>query len=171
MKDFYIAFRTYLLTAVPTIAHCRMWNNQLDYMESGEQIPFLFPAVFVDFSNIEFSDLGAKWQTTNLQMDLHICSEMWNGANQEENLDIFDLKDEIYHAIGQVKMGNSTPLMRISENTDVTHNNIYHYIQSWTLSLTDNSQEAFIELTNILLNLTAIREITNYDLMTKPKYE
>jgi hypothetical protein len=171
MKDFYIALKAYLLATVPSIQHIRMWNNQLDFMESGEQIPFLFPAVFVDFSTIEFSDVGDKWQTINLEMNLHICSELWNDTDQEENLIVFDLKDEIYKALGQVKIDNSTPLVRILEQTDTTHTNIYHYIQTWSFSITDNSQETWIELTNVLLNLTAIREITNYDLMTKPKYE
>lgn len=171
MKDFYIALKAFLLASVTDIKHVRMWNNQIDFMEQGNQIPFLFPAVFVDYRNIEFSDVGDKWQTTNIEMDLHICSELWNDTDQEENLIVFDLKESIYKALGQVKISNSTPLVRIAETTDTTHTNIYHYIQTWTFSITENSQQSWIELTNILLDLTAQIEITNYQLMTKPKYE
>ena len=171
MKEFYLALKTYLLAQVPTILHLRMWNSQLGYMETGEQIPFLFPAVFVDFSNIDYSDLGNKWQNGTLQVDLHICDEMWNGAYEEENLEVFDLKELIYKALSQTKLGLSAPITRINEQTDPTHTNIYHYIQSYRVEIVDNAEGTIIELTNVLLNLTATRQITNHDLMTKPKYE
>lgn len=171
MKEFYLALRTYLLAQVTDILHLRMWNNQLDYMESGEQIPFNFPAVFVDFSNIEYFDLGNKWQNGTLQVDLHICDEMWNGADQEENLQIFDLKELIYKSLSQIQLDTASPITRIAEQTDTTHTNIYHYIQSYKVEIVANAEGTIIELTDILLNLTAVREITNYDLMTKPKYE
>jgi hypothetical protein len=170
MKELYLLLKAYLEVSVPALKHVRLWNNQLVYQEAGTQIPFAYPAVFIEFQNVEYTDLQNFQQSANMDLVLHICNEVWNTSSQEEQLDIFDLKDDIFKAISQIKLGLAGNLTRTREFPDIEHTNIYHLQQHWSVTYAETSANRPTQIIEVLLDLTKQIEISNYDLMTKKQY-
>lgn len=139
MKSVYLAIRSKIETDLPAIKHVRVWNNQLQFIEEQTQIPFLFPAVFVEFLDVAYTQLGGGIQEGLCRLRLHICSEFWNGEDQEENLEVFDIKDSVYRLLNNWKSTTSqtVPFLRTSEEQDTSHTNIYHFIQDYEVRFND----------------------------------
>jgi hypothetical protein len=170
MKELYLLLKAYLETSVPTLKHVRLWNNQLEYMEAGIQVPFAFPAIFIEFQNVEYTDLQNFQQQAEMDLILHICNEVWNTSNQEEQLDIFDLKDEIFASMSQIKLGKGGSVTRVREFPDNEHTNVYHLQQHWRVTYAETSANRATEIISVLLDLTKQIDVSNYDLMTKEQY-
>ncbi len=136
MRTLYSEIREQLEGEIDGV-HVRLWNNQLELLKTGEQIPFQFPAVFIDFPFIEWAQMGKGTQNSVLTIRIHICFESFQTAENEEDLDIFDLREEVYLALQDFKPTSAGKLMRISEQTDTKHSNIYHWIMDYNTSYQD----------------------------------
>ena len=115
---------------VKTIA---LWRNQLE--RESEEIPFLYPAVFVEFLTSNYMEGSSKaYQTMEMTVRLHICFESY----LTEDLDILILCQQIYSAL-QLKSFYSTTMhcgtmKRRSEEQNFDHPNIQDFIQSYDVS-------------------------------------
>lgn len=137
MRVLYNELRAQLETEI-TGLHVRLWNNQVKLSEEGEQIPFKFPAVFIDFPTIEWAQMGKGVQNSDrLIVRLYICSESFHTAENEEDLEIFTLRENVFMAIQDFKPTSSGKLIRKAEQTDPNHTNIY----TWVMDYETNFQE------------------------------
>lgn len=66
----------------PIFKHCDLWNRQVEFME--QETPFETPAVFVEFTNIEWRTLGQHVQDADLTVRLHIVTPWY--ANTASNV-------------------------------------------------------------------------------------
>lgn len=121
-----------------SVTFVRLWNNQIQLSEDGQQIPFPFPACFIDFPLIEWAQRGKGTQNSDLTIRIHICFESFHTDKNEEDLALFDLREEVYLALQDFKPTNAGKLLRISEQTDTRHSNIYHWIMDFTTTYMDS---------------------------------
>jgi hypothetical protein len=142
MRTLYTDIRTQLETEIPGI-HVRLWNNQIKLSEEGEQIPFLFPAVFIDFPYIQWAQGGKGTQRTQepLIIRLYICFESFATAENEEDLDMFDLRQKVYLAVQDFKPTQAGKLMRVAEQTDPNHTNVYMWVMDFNTTYMDKVAE------------------------------
>ena len=136
MKLFYQELREQIEQNT-TVQHVRLWNNQINLSEKGEQIPYQLPGVFIDFPNIEWATLSKGTLTCTLITRLYIVFESFTTDENEEDLDMFDLRDEVYLAVTNFKPTQSTKLMRTTEQTDPNHTNTYVWTMDFTCQYND----------------------------------
>jgi len=115
---------------IKTIA---LWRNQLE--REYEEIPFLFPAVFIEFLTSNYNESSSKaYQTLNMTVRLHICFESY----KTEDLDILILTQEIYSALQQKSYSNTNMhfgvMKRRNEEQNFDHPNIQDFIQDYEVS-------------------------------------
>lgn len=137
MKELYQLIRARIEGSCPSIKHVRLFNNQFSCMENQEQIPFPFPCVFIEFANdIAWIQQGNGVQfAQDLQITLHIGHEFYNGADQEENLIIFDIRNEVFTAMQGFTGAGITNMVRVSERVSTDYTNIYIFQQNYNTNL------------------------------------
>jgi hypothetical protein len=138
MRSLYTEIRAKLEAEISGV-HVRLWNNQVEFSEAGEQILFTYPAVFIDFPNIPWKQGGKGTQRTDEEffIRLHICSENTNTSEGEEDLAVFDLRDQVYLAVQDFKPTQSGKLMRSNEGMDTKHTNVYEWIMDFKATFQD----------------------------------
>jgi hypothetical protein len=119
--------------------HVRLWNNQVRLSEEGQQIPFQFPAVFIDFPSISWKSLGKGTQITDegFTVRLYICFSSFHTSENEEDLEVFTLRSEVYLALQDYKVTGGGKLDRISEATDTSHTGMYMWVMDFKTSYQD----------------------------------
>ena len=71
----------------PLFKHCDLWNRQVEFLE--QETPFETPAVFVEFTNIEWRTLGQHVQEADLTVRFHIVTPWYaNTASNVQNADV-----------------------------------------------------------------------------------
>jgi hypothetical protein len=137
MRTLYSEIRTQLEAEISGV-HVRLWNNQLQLSEEGQQIPFSFPAVFIDFPTIEWAQMGKGVQNADrLIIRFYICYSSFHTDENEEDLEVFTLRENVFLALQDYKPTSSGKLQRIAEQTDPRHTNVY----VWVMDYQTNFQE------------------------------
>lgn len=151
MKKFFQALYIQLMT-VQGIAHCRMWNNQLQRILEGKMNLFDCPAVFIEFITAETNknSMGGGVQIFSpVIFKLHILHKQLDAGDGtfDQNLDVYDFKDLVYKKVAKFQPGildNTNPIgscERTSEEQDYAHHFVYHYIQTYQTSFVDFGAE------------------------------
>lgn len=141
MKALIQAIKTQLAT-VTELKTIRVYNNQFDLVEDQQIYSFAWPCAFIEIVNEQPAhQLGAGFQVFDpVIVRIHIGHEYYNGdGTQEENLDVFDLKDKVYKALQKFEPDGASAFFRSAENQDYTHTNLYHYIMDFTTTWIDSS--------------------------------
>lgn len=136
MKLFYQELRA-AIEQNTSAQHVRLWNNQINLSEKGEQIPFLFPAVFIDFPSILWTQIGQGRQNAQLTTRVYCVYESFATDENEEDLTVFDFFNDVYLAVQDFKPTQSGKLQRISEQTDIVHTNIYVWVMDFLSTYTN----------------------------------
>lgn len=136
MKLFYQELRT-AIEANTSAQHVRLWNNQIELSEKAQQIPFQFPAVFIDFPSILWTQIGQGRQNAQLTTRIYCVYESFATDENEEDLDVFDFFNQVYLAVQDFKPTQSGKLQRVSENTDPNHTSIYVWTMDFLSTYTD----------------------------------
>lgn len=137
MKSIYTELRAQIEENT-SVTHVRLWNNQIQLSEKEEQIPFEFPAVFIDFPTIEWGQMGKGTQTADrLIVRLYICFESFHTAENEEDLAVFDLRQEVFLAAQDCKLTEAGKLQRVAEQTDPNHTNVYMWVMDFVTNYQD----------------------------------
>ena len=135
------------INTVQGVNFVAVWNNQLSDIESGDVYSFPFPAVFIDIQDYNINDIGNGVQVyEDLIINIHIVTEFYNNSvyeAQEQNLDIFDLKQDIFKALYLFEPNNAVAFTRLGEQQDKDYTNLYHFIQSYKTNLLDNSGKIY----------------------------
>jgi len=157
MKNAFIALQAQLLTALSSLGvnYIRMWNNQLERLLNGEISDFALmnesgdtPAILIEFvgpSTIE--TLGNGDQLYNpFDIKIHILHQFYNASDgtQDQDLKVLDIAQGVYDAFngwmsGTVAFGQ---FIRISEEWDYDHPDVYHFIQTYRTTFVDSTLNA-----------------------------
>ena len=136
---------TYTITSDPLIKFCQVWNDQLKWEMEGQLYDYLKPAVFIEFDSPNpISQLGNGVQQFDpLMVRLHIIHEYYNAIDgngvQEQNLEVFAVKQRIYQMIQKFEPDYAVAFVRSSEQQQYDHNMLYHYVQEYKTNFIDNS--------------------------------
>ena len=134
--------------AVTIVKTCGHWNNQFDRI--NEEIQFIFPAVFIEFSNLEWkTNMGVdqvnhtRQGEANCDVTLHIGL-----TNLKDEVDSFpeDLAiiDSIYDQINEFQdtvSNQFTPLKRTTETDDTNKSNLRHWTVTFNTTLHEKGYE------------------------------
>lgn len=115
------------LRTIPELKLVTIWNNQFNYIDSGEIYSFPMPCAFLEINENGYEQLGNGYQATDLILKIHIGQDFYNGSNIDENLTIFVLRDLIVKKLSLFKPTTAGALVKISEKQDFEHSNVYHY--------------------------------------------
>ncbi len=141
MRVLYEELREQLEDSI-TGVHVRLWNNQVRLSEEGQQIPFTFPAVFIDFPTIVWQQMGKGVQNTEVMVvRLYVCYESFHTSENEEDLEIFTLREDVYMALQDFKPTASSKLQRIAEQTDPNHTNVYVWVMDYQTNLQETEAQ------------------------------
>jgi hypothetical protein len=160
MKALYQELRA-RLESETSAEHVRLWNNQMELLEKNEQIPFQFPAIFIDFLDINWRQLGKGTQIADLTVRFYVCFSSFHTTENEEDVTMFDLVQEVYLVLQDYKPSMGGKLTKTREETDTRHTNMYVWIMDYTTTYQDvvaqnprNSTEA--EITTLTLSTDLI---------------
>jgi len=104
-----------------------VWNNQLEYIENGQNYSLPLPGAFVELVTDNFGQLGEGYQGVDLKINIHIIQEFYNSDNIDEDLTIYNLRDSIVRSLSLWKASKTGYFTKIDEYQDYDHNNVYHY--------------------------------------------
>lgn len=136
MKQLYLDIKTQLEAQATDIVFIQLYNNQFALLKSGNAT-FARPAVFVEFIVNSIMQLGGGIQLYDLTVRLHICHDFLNGDNMGEDLDVYDLAEEVYAAMQAFETTGSSAFVRIGEKDDDDYTNIYHYMMDFGTTYID----------------------------------
>ena len=141
-STFFNEIQTQLTTVLPNL-YVRLFKNQFDELEDGDNYSFPFPCCFIEFiSNEHIKQLGNGVQLYDpLIVRLHIGNVEYDSADgqMDQNLSILSLKDQIFTILQKWKSTKSSIFIRTDEQMHVQHDQVSVFIQEYTMNLTDDS--------------------------------
>jgi hypothetical protein len=143
MKALFQAIEAKIKAELTDVKFVNPWNNQVNQVEDGSIYSFPMPAIFIDFGMPdEIKQLGNGVQIHDpLIVEIHIVQEFYHdGENMERNLDIFDLRTDVYKALQKFEPSGAVQFIRFEEEHDKEHTDVYHYIQKYRTNYIDQSR-------------------------------
>lgn len=119
----------------------RIWNNQLAWEEQGKLYNYLKPAVFLEvINNVQYDELGLGMQSADVGWRIHLIDEFYDAQDGtlEQDLQIFDLRDQVVALLSLYEPTACGPLVRTAEGQDYEHKNLYHYVIDFICNFTDS---------------------------------
>lgn len=126
---------------IPEFKFVRIWNNQLEQIEEGATYSFPMPCCFVEIlTPNEYTPIGRGYGTGELIVRIHIGHEEYDSLAQtyEQNFNVFTLRNKVVNIINNLQPIATSSLMRVSEQQDFIHTNIYHYIVDFRCAFIDS---------------------------------
>lgn len=133
------------LANVSGVEHVGLWNNQLQYIEKEQ--PFNTPAVFVEFSPIQWQHLLHGVREAAVTVTLHVVTDSRVGT-WADVINVFDLLDCInaaLHGLHSVSplggQGGSVmdALTLTTSTTDHNFDELRDDVETYQCHVTDNS--------------------------------
>jgi hypothetical protein len=104
-----------------------IWNNHFEYLKDGSIYHIPMPCALVEVQTNDTQSIGGFIQGSDLNITIHIGQEFYNGTNIDENFSIFQLRDLVVNSISHFKSTKSSVFIKVSEEQDFEHSNVYHY--------------------------------------------
>lgn len=126
MKDLFEFIQAAILTRVPEIKTCKLWNNQTTrVMLTKDEDPFAFPAVFVEFITEEVQSFCLGIKNVSLTVRFRFAIEGYK-FERLENLDFCDTFDA---AVTGLRGNEADPVQfstmtESSEQMDTDHDQV-----------------------------------------------
>lgn len=121
--------------------YSRIWNNQFEKLELGTIEAFPFPCAFVEvvLPN-EYNALSSGISASDVTFRIHIGQTEYDAQDGRlsENKSIFDLRDEVVKLLTNFYPTACSGMMRVSEEQDYKHTNIYHYVVDFVSHFIDD---------------------------------
>lgn len=142
--------------------YARIWNNQIKEEDSGKLYIFPKPATFLEIINeAKYEEIGCGFQSCDLGLRIHLVHEFYNNDGTfEQDLSIFDLRDNIVSLLSFYTPTACGPMIRTGESQDHTHSNIYHYIIDFITNFTDSKGSVYDPATGRYLYSTPPTDLT-----------
>lgn len=145
-EPLYTAIKAQIFAQIPECKFVAMWNDQVDRMQEGKDYSFQSPAIFVELPDeAQCDQVGGGVRVFDpLPITLHIVDVRLDNMDgtMEQNFEVFTVKQKCYGSFQLFKTPGSSPFNCTSETTDKNHNNIYHFLQVFTTTWTDQQQAA-----------------------------
>ncbi len=127
--ELYTALKAEIKNQIPEIKHVGLFNNQFVHSNGAErdEHPFLYPCVFIEFSNQVFTDLLVGVQEVELIVSTHLGFESY----KDEDTDILRIKQDLYSVVQRFRNEYFARLTRVAERQDFDHNNIQVYVTDY----------------------------------------
>lgn len=147
---------------VPLFA--RVWNNQVEYSKTGELQVFQTPAVFLEWMTNEGGNIGQNYNGNDVTLRFHLVHVNYNTEGSfEQDLVVFDLRDTVCALLNRHKYIHLSPLQKVIEQQEFTHDNIYHYTIDYNTHFVDTIDDAIsADLTVSVPPLTIRLDATVY---------
>lgn len=126
--------------------YARMWNNQLKDQAEGKTYSFPFPCSFLELINpTNYNRLGNGIDESDVVWRIHLAHEQLDAMDGtfEQDLTIFDLRDSIVALLSGFKPTGCGSMVRIHEEQDYNHDNIYHYMIDFICGFIDSKGSPF----------------------------
>lgn len=138
------------LEAITGVKHVALWNNQIEH--ERQEIPFLYPAIFIEFMPSNYRDKGraATSQEYDMNVRLRICFEEY----KQTDVEILTLVDSVWQKMHKKQYGTFGQLLRRNEEQDYDHPNIQQYIQDYATLGNENLIDTDITHT-VTLNINS----------------
>lgn len=152
----YNALKTQIET-LTELQYVSLWNNQ--FVREEENVTFGFPCVFIEFTNINYSDYLQGNQKFQMDVNIHIGFQ----SKATEDTDILRLKQDVQAVIHFFQQGYNTKMLRRAEAQNFDHDNVQEYIITYAVSGKDFTTDKLpsTEVTVTDLDLTLEPQISN----------
>lgn len=121
----------------------RVWNNQVDFIRGGQLEVFQTPACFLELIMQDGGNMGQNYNGNDVIIRWHLVQYNYNTEGSfEQNLLIFDLRDLVVACFNRFKTDHLSPLQKVNENQDSSHDNIYHYTIDFSTHFVDSLDDA-----------------------------
>lgn len=128
------------LRTIPELQHVQIWNNQFALLEEGAEFAFPFPCAFAEFNFLDgFGQLGSNYQGSDVEVKIHLGNDFYNGAQFDDNFNIFTLRDLVVKSMAGFKPTGTGNLFKIQEEQDFDHSNVYHYTLTYKAHFIDST--------------------------------
>jgi len=123
----------------------RIWNNQLRDIKEGKSYEWPRPAAFVEvISPATFEIIGLGIRAVDLGIRIHLIHDYYNmDGSMEQDLIIFDLRDQLIAAMSQYCPTACGPLNCTHEEQDYDHDNLYHYVCEFVCNFIDSKGSVY----------------------------
>jgi len=155
-KLIYQEIKARITSEIPAVKTFRLWNNQVsnDNIENA----FNYPAIFLEFADLEYINEQAGLQTIIGAIRLHIVQEEYRTEN-ELNLDFVD---QVAKAVNGYQTDTIIkPLIRTSEQQDINHDQLIIWEQDYDFKANDCTSSKYnggIEIAGGVIDLEAKRD-------------
>lgn len=148
-KELLSALKTLLVTILNNDSQpcwIAMWNNQVEKLKQTDEegnplYPINLPGIFLEIeAPTDIQQLGNGVQLYDFRFNLHIVDNQADAGDEEgvdQNMAIFDIKKSVFTLLQGQWVDKFGQFVRVSEIQDYEHNNVYHFIQSYTSNYTD----------------------------------
>lgn len=130
--------------------HVNVWNNQLDEDEQA----FTLPACFIEIeNNLNPQQLTTGGQILDIIVNFHVINEYY----QSNNIDIYNLKNNIYQKFQLYKPPFCAIMTRTEEIQVENHDQIQEYQIKFSTNIVDLTFEKYFKLntstpSNLIIN-------------------
>lgn len=131
----------------PVFKFIHIWNNQvmLEKADTNRQFSYPKPAVFVEIATPTpiGTVLSGFQQYEDIRVRLHIIDDHYDANGNgfmDENFNIFDLSQLLYGQMNKFEPDGAVKMLRVSEEQDYDHDNLYHFVQEYQTNLIDTTQ-------------------------------
>lgn len=126
----------------PRLKHIAVYNEQTRKAflpEENKTYSFADPACFVEIQNQNAVQLGNGGKLyPNLTVIFHLAHRQEDAGDGtlDQNLDVLDLKDDLWLWLQKFQPANAHPFGLGEDTEDVNHNNMYIYKQAYKTNYT-----------------------------------
>lgn len=137
----YNEIKTKLETDLTGLKHFDLWNNQIDNLD--DETAFNFPALFLEWSELTFTDLSSGIQEIEGIITIYIVQKKLKlkGTKLDEMLDFVDSVANVLNGFNTDAITN--PLKRIAERQDIEHDMLIVWEQDYALKGCDATSSKY----------------------------
>lgn len=132
-SELYTAIVERIRSTSPEIKHIELWNNQTDRLENGSL--FGLPAVFVEFTPIDWRRQARGQARGEIQVSLHIITkhepQQSDCRPAEQPASYFTLLEQVQSSIIGLSGRSFSALQPTVSETDHNHRELQHSIESF----------------------------------------
>lgn len=141
ISDLFVDLLAQVRASIPEFNFVHIWNDQFSQIEEGSSYSFPFPNCFIEIvSPNNYEPIGRGYASGELLVRFHIGHEEYDagGGNMEQNTNVFTLRNKVVNKFNNFQPIATSSLMRVNEQQDYAHTNIYHYIVDFKCSFIDS---------------------------------
>ena len=132
-----------------------IYNNQPERERDGSGYNYKKPAIFIEPILADGLPIGGGATSYELKFKLMLVHEHYNTEGTlDEDLIVFDIKDNIHRALNGLKLANCAPLSQTGRIIDTNHDNLYMAVLEYSTHFVDLTSTLYDELDETLSEQT-----------------